>query len=48
MDHFSETIHKLDEMKTIREAVDFLQENFQWKNNETSRKFMELVKRRFL
>lgn len=47
MDRFYETIRKLDAMTTIREAVDFLQENFQWKKNETSNKFLELVKRRF-
>lgn len=48
MDHFHETIHSLDGMKTIQEAVDFLQEHFQWKKSETTHKFLELVKRRFL
>ncbi len=47
MDRFYETIHKLDTMPSIREAVDFLQENFQWKKSETSNKLLELVKRRF-
>ncbi len=48
MEQFNETIRQLDTMKTIREAVDFLQEHFQWKKSETSTKFLELVKRRFL
>ncbi len=48
MEQFTDTIRQLDAMKNIREAVDFLQENFNWKKSETSHKFLELVKRRFL
>jgi hypothetical protein len=34
-------------MNHISEAVNFLQQNFKWKKNETSLKFVNLVKRRF-
>jgi hypothetical protein len=47
MDHFNETIHKLDTMGTIQEAITFLSEHFSWGKNETSLRFMELIKRRF-
>lgn len=47
MELFYETIRKIDHMQTTREAFDFLKE-FNWKRNETSLKFVELVKRRFL
>lgn len=47
MELFYETIRKIDHMQTTREAFDFLRE-FNWKRNETSLKFVELVKRRFL
>lgn len=44
---FSETVKTLDSMNHISEAVNFLQQNFKWKKNETSLKFVNLVKRRF-
>lgn len=44
---FSETVKTLDSMNHIREAVEYLQNNFKWKKNETSLKFVSLVKRRF-
>lgn len=47
-DVFNETVKKLDQMDNIHEAVKYLQQNFKWKKNETSLKFVNLVKRRFL
>jgi hypothetical protein len=48
MEHFTETVHKLDSMVTIQEAIDFLSENFTWGKSETSLRFMDLIKRRFI
>jgi hypothetical protein len=47
MDHFNEIVHKLDDMHTIQEAIDFLSENFTWGKSETSMRFIDLIKRRF-
>jgi hypothetical protein len=47
MESFSETVQKLDAMDTIREAADFLRDNFKWKKSETSLRFIDLIKRRF-
>ena len=44
---FLETVKALDLMNDIKEAVDYLRKNFRWKKNETSLKFVNLVKRRF-
>ena len=44
---FKETVSSIDSMNNIQEAVVFLQQNFKWKKNETSLKFVNLVKRRF-
>lgn len=44
---FTETVNALDSMNNIQEAVVYLRENFRWKKNETSLKFVNLVKRRF-
>jgi hypothetical protein len=44
---FLETVKTLDTMNDIKEAVDYLRNNFKWKKNETSLKFVNLVKRRF-
>ena len=44
---FTETVSKLDMMNEINQAVEYLQQNFKWKKNETSLKFVNLVKRRF-
>ncbi len=44
---FAEAVTSLDGMNTINEAVVYLQQNFKWKKNETSLKFVNLVKRRF-
>jgi hypothetical protein len=48
MERFNETIARLDAMPSVREAADFLRDNFKWKKNETSMRFIELVKRRFI
>lgn len=47
-DAFSETVRVLDAMHSIQEAADYLREHFQWNKSETSLKFIDLVKRRFL
>jgi len=46
-DNFSKTVTEIDAMKDIKEAVGYLQQNYKWKKNETSLKFVNLVKRRF-
>ncbi|HYQ57987.1 MAG TPA: hypothetical protein VEP89_11655 [Draconibacterium sp.] len=46
-DNFTKTVSALDKLNNINEAVSYLQENFKWKKNETSLKFVNLVKRRF-
>lgn len=46
-DTFSKTVDDLDNLNTIQEAVSYLQQNYKWKKNETSLKFVNLVKRRF-
>lgn len=46
-ERFTETVESLDDMNSINEAVVYLQQNFKWKKNETSLKFVNLVKRRF-
>jgi hypothetical protein len=45
---FLEAVKTLDSKQNIKEAVDYLRNNFRWKRNETSLKFVNLVKRRFL
>ncbi|NOY95002.1 MAG: hypothetical protein GXO81_01250 [Chlorobi bacterium] len=44
---FNSALVKLDSMNSIQEAVAYLRDNFKWKKNETSLKFISLVKRRF-
>lgn len=46
-DNFVKTVAELDSMDDIKDAVDYLQTNFKWKKNETSLKFVNLIKRRF-
>ena len=48
MEHFNETIHTLDSMHTIQEAIDFLSDHFKWGKSETSLRFIDLIKRRFI
>lgn len=43
---FDKTIDALDKAENIIEAVKYLENNFKWKKNDASLKFMELVKRR--
>lgn len=47
-ERFSETIKKLDAMGNLHDAATYLRENYKWKKTETSLKFIELVKRRFI
>jgi len=44
---YTNTIIALDSMSNIDEAVSYIQQNFKWKKNETSLKFINIVKRRF-
>lgn len=44
---FSNAVRKLDSMKSINDAVRYIQQNYNWKKNETSLKFVSLIKRRF-
>ncbi len=44
---FTKAVAELDAKKDIDEAVKYLKQNFKWKKNETSLKFVNLVKRRF-
>ncbi len=44
---FVEAVKTLDSMSNIREAIDFLRAHYKWNRNETSLKFVNLVKRRF-
>ena len=46
-DNFVKAVADLDSMEDIKEAVDYLQTNFKWKKNDTSLKFISLIKRRF-
>jgi len=46
-DNFVKTVADLDSMNDIKEAVNYLQSNFKWKKNDTSLKFVNLIKRRF-
>jgi hypothetical protein len=46
-DQFTEAVLELDKMSDIQQAVKYLQQNYQWKKDETSLKFVNLVKRRF-
>jgi hypothetical protein len=46
-DSFAKTVADLDSMNDIKEAVNYLQNHFKWKKNETSLKFVSLIKRRF-
>ena len=46
-DNFVKAVSDLDSMNDMKEAVDYLQTNFKWKKNESSLKFVNLIKRRF-
>jgi hypothetical protein len=45
---FAAAVKKIDSMPTIHEAAVYLRENYKWKKNDTSLKFIDLVKRRFI
>ena len=45
---FMKTVKDLDAMDHVADAVNYLRTHFRWKKNETSLKFVNLVKRRFL
>lgn len=44
---YNTVIEKLDKMETIQEAVEFLKANLTMEKNESSMKFVEMLKRRF-
>lgn len=44
---FSNAIDALDKSEGLIKAVEYMEQNFKWSKNETSLKFMELVKKRF-
>ena len=44
---YNETVTSLDNLTNISEAVQYLQNNFNWKKTDISLKFVQLVKRRF-
>ncbi len=44
---YDEAIEKLDQFSNLLEAIEYLEKNFVWVKNNTSLKFMDLVKRRF-
>lgn len=46
-DRFTKAVSELDNLNTIQEAVTYLQQNYKWKKNDVSLKFVNLVKRRF-
>lgn len=46
-EQFNESINALDQSENILQAIEYLEQNFEWHKNETSLKFMELVKKRF-
>ncbi len=45
--HYQEVMARLDGMQNLQEAAAFLRSTFTWKKNDTSLKFIELVRRRF-
>jgi len=47
-DLFRQTVEQIDQMENRNEAVRFLSSNFKWRKSDTSLKFAQLVKRRFL
>lgn len=46
-DFYDRSISYINSCSNIHEAVSYMKENFHWKKNETSKKFLEFVKRRF-
>ncbi|MDP4205458.1 MAG: hypothetical protein Q8859_05625 [Bacteroidota bacterium] len=46
-DFYNRSIAYINSCTSIHEAVEFMKENFRWKKNDASKRFLELVKRRF-
>ena len=46
-DKYNSVIEHLDKLETIQEAVDYLKANLSLQKNNTSLKFVDLLKRRF-
>ena len=44
---FQQVVQQIDKMESLNDAVSYLSGNYQWKKNDTSIKFAQLVKRRF-
>ena len=44
---FQQVVQQIDKMDSLNDAVSYLSGNYQWKKNDTSIKFAQLVKRRF-
>ncbi|HKK82132.1 MAG TPA: hypothetical protein VJ909_07780 [Prolixibacteraceae bacterium] len=44
---FNDTVEAIDNANDLVEAIEYLEKNCEWPKNETSLKFMDLVKRRF-
>ena len=44
---FQQVVQQIDKMDSLNDAVSYLSDNYQWKKNDTSIKFAQLVKRRF-
>ena len=46
-ENYAKTVAELDSLSDLKEAVNYLQTHFKWKKNDTSLKFVSLIKRRF-
>lgn len=44
---FNEALDRIEKSANLREAVDYLNGRFEWEKNDTSLKFIDLLKRRF-
>jgi hypothetical protein len=44
---FNEALDRIEQAANLREAVDYLNARFEWEKNDTSLKFIDLLKRRF-
>ena len=44
---YLEAVKTIDSFDNLKDAVEYLRDNYKWKKNETSLKFVRLVKRRF-
>ncbi|MCL3779631.1 hypothetical protein EMN47_04420 [Prolixibacteraceae bacterium JC049] len=46
-DRYNSTVEFIDECDKIEQAVAYLKEHFQWKKNDVSSSFLQLIKRKF-